>query len=160
MASIKKLTATAAIAGAIALPAACGGGTPVPTNDTAPPHLRVSAPAQSPVQTPAPGPTRTPEPVVPTPYVATNRRMGIRTAFVYKVLDGDTAILNVNVVVRLANIDAPEKSQKYGVVASNKLMELCCGGEQVWVELAGAEASLEVLWLNDKAAATRPGLFG
>ena len=138
MVSVKKLVATAAIAGTIVLSAACGdGGTTAPATAPPPPRASVEAPSQYPP--PPPQPTRTPEPVAPAPYVAPARRKGIRTAFVYKVLDGDTAILNVNVVVRLANIDAPEKSQRYGVVASNKLLELCCAGEQLWVEIVNVD---------------------
>ena len=162
---LKKLAVILAAAGILAMLAACGSNgdssqrshqyqqptgqriqstayAPPKTPDRvqpAPPQYPPARQPQPPSPSPQPSPAKPASPPPPLTPASPPRRKGIRTAYLYKVLDGDTLILNVNLVVRLANIDAPEKSQKHGPAALGYLTALCSQGKPLWVEPVGLD---------------------
>lgn len=107
----------------------CHVNTPTPTPTPSPivtSPVPTPTPAPVPTPTPAPIPTPTPAPVpIPTP-APTPAPQRVTATMAY-IVDGDTVVVYAGgqkLTLRLANIDAPEKSQTWGLESKQCLASL------------------------------------
>ena len=71
-----------------------------------------------------PAPEITPSPLLPIPDPEPLPGPEITAAFVYRVIDGDTIVLQDGERVRLLGIDTPEKGEQYYEAARDRLKDL------------------------------------